>query len=128
MAYPTRSIWFVMWASLLCLLEFSQFGQASRSKDYQYVYSSQVDSCNKICVGGESPDERVNCVNKCLSPDCFTKIYGQNPLEDGEIDEFRKGRFSSCLISEKRGSAAKKNWEVENNVSEEEKHKRDSEW
>jgi hypothetical protein len=62
-----------------------------------------------------------------MSPGCFTKVYGANPLEDGEVDEFRKGRFSMCFVSERRGSSSKQ-WKGEENVNLDERLTRDSDW
>ena len=44
-----------------------------------------------------SLDEGMNCVNECLSLECFNQVYAHEPLEDGEIDSARNREFVSCL-------------------------------
>jgi hypothetical protein len=51
--------------------------------------------CSKLI-----PEEAYNCVNKCLSPDCFDEIYSENLLEDGEIDSVRSKTFTACIRQE----------------------------
>jgi hypothetical protein len=41
----------------------------------------QNPACLKL-----DPFERVSCLRRCVSPGCYAKVYGQNPLEPGEID------------------------------------------
>ena len=47
-------------------------------------------------------DEAANCVNECVSPACYAEIYAAEPLEDGEIDVERRGRFQKCVRDEQR--------------------------
>ncbi|OQS00173.1 hypothetical protein THRCLA_21732 [Thraustotheca clavata] len=42
----------------------------------------------------------MNCVNMCLSPTCYERVYAEEPLEDGEVDDYRSYRFVSCLRKE----------------------------
>ena len=44
----------------------------------------------------------MNCVNKCLSPECFKQIYELDELEDGEIDYVRERSFHKCIEKEFR--------------------------
>ena len=85
----------------------------------------QYSVCESYCVGGKSSDERNNCISKCLSPICFDKYYSAQPLEDGEVDEGRKLKFSNCVTIQFR---ERNTWKPEENVSEKERHMRDSEW
>lgn len=48
------------------------------------------------------PEEAYNCVNECISKNCYDKVYALNPLEDGEIDFDRNIEFISCLRNEQR--------------------------
>ena len=48
------------------------------------------------------PEESLNCVNRCLSPDCYAKLWAHDPLEDGEIDVVRGQQFDDCLQEELR--------------------------
>ena len=46
-------------------------------------------SCERTTCSTYNIDEGMNCVYRCLSPECYNTIYGNNPLEDGEIDNIR---------------------------------------
>ena len=48
------------------------------------------------------PEESLNCVNQCLSHDCYEQIFAQDPLEDGEIDVVRGQQFEDCVKEELR--------------------------
>ena len=41
--------------------------------------------------------EAANCINQCLSEECYKEVYEKEPLEDGEIDRKREGMFTKCL-------------------------------
>ncbi|GKY99929.1 hypothetical protein MPSEU_000946500 [Mayamaea pseudoterrestris] len=47
-------------------------------------------------------EENMNCVNACLSPACFQQVFGDSPLEDGEIDLTRAREYDLCLKEEIR--------------------------
>ena len=47
-------------------------------------------------------EEAMNCVQLCISPACYQEIYGDNPLEDGEIDIDRAKTFEICVKNEMR--------------------------
>ena len=40
--------------------------------------------------------DRENCVLKCMEPECYEQIYGQDPLEEGEVDVVRGKAFRQC--------------------------------
>ena len=46
------------------------------------------------------PEESMNCVQVCISPACYQSMYGDEPLEDGEIDIERAKRFETCAKEE----------------------------
>ena len=48
------------------------------------------------------PEESMNCVQLCLSPACYQQVYGDMPLEDGEIDVDRAKLFDACAKEELR--------------------------
>ena len=53
------------------------------------------------------PDEALNCINNCTSPACYSKIFSNMPLEDGEIDHDRSRTFTTCMreeLKKKKGS------------------------
>ncbi len=57
-------------------------------------------ACEKNECSKFVPEEAYNCVNKCLSPDCYEEVYATNPLEDGEIDITRSRAFTGCVRQE----------------------------
>ncbi|KAI5070391.1 hypothetical protein GOP47_0014734 [Adiantum capillus-veneris] len=49
--------------------------------------------------------EKENCALRCVSAACYEKIYGDDPLEEGEID-FKRGReFQYCVRKESIGES-----------------------
>jgi hypothetical protein len=46
------------------------------------------------------PEESLNCVQACISPVCYQGIYGDDPLEDGELDTNRAKEFDACAKEE----------------------------
>lgn len=62
---------------------------------YKSRSTCQNENCSAVL-----PERSMNCVNTCLSPNCYTSIYSDEPLEDGEIDMHRAKLFEDCLLSE----------------------------
>ena len=52
------------------------------------------------CTGTDV--KRENCVLRCVSSPCYEKIYGSDPLEEGELDTTRGRLFRGCVRTEKR--------------------------
>lgn len=48
------------------------------------------------------PEESLDCVNQCVSPACYNKVYADMPLEHGEIDVPRALVFDMCVQEELR--------------------------
>ena len=38
-----------------------------------------------------------NCMLECLSSSCYAEIYGQDALEEGEVDVIRSRKFRNCM-------------------------------
>ena len=57
--------------------------------------------------------ENMNCVNKCLSSDCYEQVYKDRPLEDGEINTLLERQFKSCHRKELTTSRRNLNREKE---------------
>ncbi|KAI2503422.1 protein of unknown function (DUF4787) [Fragilaria crotonensis] len=53
-------------------------------------------------------EERTNCIHRCISNPCFERVYGTQPLEDGEIDIGRRRGFDSCVRDELRRNKQKR--------------------
>ena len=43
--------------------------------------------------------EQLECVRKCLSRDCYEKMYAWDKLEEGEVD-VRMTSFKGCVAAE----------------------------
>ena len=61
--------------------------------------SETTESCRLLVL-----EERSNCIHRCISNSCFERVYGTQPLEDGEIDVARRRGFDKCVKSELRGT------------------------
>lgn len=48
---------------------------------------------------GVCPNDRhfENCLNRCVSEPCYVRVYGNEPLEEGEVDYTRSRAFLMCL-------------------------------
>lgn len=57
-------------------------------------------TCERTTCHQLPADENMNCVNECTSAKCFNQVYGDEPLEDGEIDVKRAREFSLCVRQE----------------------------
>lgn len=44
----------------------------------------------------------MNCIYNCASAKCYKEVYGDVPLEDGEIDFHRYRLFTLCSRQEQR--------------------------
>jgi hypothetical protein len=65
----------------------------------QARWACQVE--NPVC-STLIPEESMNCVNECVSPDCYENVYSPNPLENGEINIERAKQFQDCVKEELR--------------------------
>eukprot|EP00054_Salpingoeca_dolichothecata_P005061 m.32980 g.32980 ORF g.32980 m.32980 type:complete len:131 (-) comp15118_c0_seq1:68-460(-) len=59
--------------------------------------------CQAGCGSQAKEDslEFIICVRKCVSPVCYGKLYGFDPLEEGEID-VRLRSFRGCAAEESK--------------------------
>ncbi len=64
------------------------------------VWKAKKTLCEEEDCAHLRPEENYNCVNKCVSPACYEKIYANKPLEDGEIDHDRCRYYLACVRSE----------------------------
>jgi hypothetical protein len=53
-------------------------------------------------------EEGQNCINRCVSEECFDEIYALDPLEDGEVDLERGRVFTACVRRKYREGRKKK--------------------
>jgi len=58
------------------------------------------DGCSHLMF-----EESAGRITACISPGCHDKIYGSNPLEEGEIDLIRLAQFELCAKKDLKESA-----------------------
>jgi hypothetical protein len=61
------------------------------------IWKQRRAQCQRQECGKLVKEEAYNCVDRCVSPECYDEIYGDNPLEDGEIDNVRYRQFTGCV-------------------------------
>lgn len=79
------------------LLKQRSRGRLSRAD----LYSTRMACEMEVCVN-MIPEESMNCVQLCISPACYQEAYGEEPLEDGELDIDHALKFEECAQEEMR--------------------------
>lgn len=88
-----------------------------RKKTSTRIIKSTRSHCREQICSFALPEESLNCVNFCVSPSCYETVYGQMPLEDGEIDLARGKVYDECLKNEQKRVHRRKRELVSNNNS-----------
>jgi len=90
----------------LVLLMFAAFVLVrGKRKNQEKIWKKRKKLCEQETCADLNVDERMNCVNYCISDSCFGEVFGDTvggPLEDGEIDTKRNRRFMTCVRGEAR--------------------------
>ena len=77
-----------------------------RNKKQRRRAEIALDDTRKVCEYHTCiqflAEEAMNCVQLCISPACYQDIYGDDPLENGEIDIDRAKTFEVCVKEELR--------------------------
>ena len=50
------------------------------------------------------PMEKENCILRCVSAPCYDQLYGEDALEEGELNGDRSRFFRACWRNEVRQS------------------------
>lgn len=61
---------------------------------------NKINPSAPICIFEDGLLE--DCMLQCLSLSCREQVYGDDPLEEGEIDNVRAAAFNRCLMEELR--------------------------
>src|SRR5688572_28302653 len=61
---------------------------------YEKSFKKRKNKCQEQLCSHIPKDFNDNCINQCISLECFDKVYANNPLEDGEYDYQRYINFS----------------------------------
>lgn len=69
---------------------FEEQARRKRSECTERVLAEQDPKCR------ESSIDRENCVLRCMEPTCYERIYGGDPLEEGEVDVERGSSYRKC--------------------------------
>ena len=81
------------------------YGKVNINVDIQRI-DRQLDSLRIRCESSISSsslyEESINAINRCVSASCFNDVYGDTPLEDGEVDPVRNRLFTICTRKEIR--------------------------
>lgn len=113
----------------LCIVCIECIVEAGRPGVSKLTFSKEWSECEQLCVPQQAAkEEHVNCVLKCVCPPCFSRLYEKQPLEDGEVDERRRSQYDSCVNTHMRSARHRSEWKADDNVSQEDKTRRDSEW
>ena len=94
--------------SLLILLAVNPEVGVNCKKKYQKNYSQKKKECDGVCNYLHS-EINLNCVNKCVSTECYLEIYQSSPLELGEVDNTRSRNFMDCVRKVERRDRQNKN-------------------
>ncbi|KAK6638425.1 hypothetical protein RUM44_008854 [Polyplax serrata] len=91
---------------LLCLVnckedkvvyKFQEFFYKGNTKN-EIAFREFESACEQSpdCISEVGP-ARSACVQRCISPSCHQDLYGDDPLEEGEID-VRLNSFKGCFV------------------------------
>ena len=82
---------------LLWLPELVSGGRKKRRKEIrtvkQHSHRNRLE-CESDC-SSLIPEEAMDCIQQCVSSDCYQEIYGDSPLEPGEMDLDRANRMAA---------------------------------
>ena len=73
--------------------------RTSQDKDYREAYGvceAEQNKCGQIKPETAKPP----CVLRCMSAKCYQQIYGQDELEEGELDYTRRREYKTCFRKE----------------------------
>lgn len=79
-----------------------RFKKKNRRRRTEVIFYDTRQICEMETCVGMIPEESMNCVQLCISPACYQEVYGDVPLEDGEIDIDRARQFEVCVKEEMR--------------------------
>lgn len=80
--------------------KFTEFPHFETRKN-EALFREYVKACEQSPACWAEPytassAERTACVRACISQACYTQVYGEDPLEEGEID-VRLNSFKGCF-------------------------------
>ncbi|KAK7506027.1 hypothetical protein BaRGS_00002749 [Batillaria attramentaria] len=107
MAKPSRNSW-VIWLALFIMIldavlvfagppqyNYKHYTYRKKRDDKKYRNARQRCDMTSECQGIYGV-EHTKCVRMCISEICYNELYGDDPLEEGEVD-VRLNSFKGCL-------------------------------
>mmetsp|Transcript_5633 Transcript_5633/g.9736 ORF Transcript_5633/g.9736 Transcript_5633/m.9736 type:complete len:117 (-) Transcript_5633:398-748(-) len=86
-------------SSLICAASAGKTrGKPTAAQDKQL--RARREECQKNAACANLTSHVDNCVLRCVSPVCYTDIFGVEELEEGEVDGTRTRKFNSCARKE----------------------------
>lgn len=105
MVSKRSSVWFVLLLLLLLDIlsivdarvefQFKRYTYRKKRDDKKYRTARQRCEMSAECQGIFGVDH-TRCVRMCISETCYNELYGDDPLEEGEID-VRFNSYKGCL-------------------------------
>ena len=87
-----------LFASLISALLLTCSNAKSKRAKTDSQWKARKRECERapeLC-GSQILEESQNCINACVSQECYDEVYSADPLEDGEIDPERGRSFTAC--------------------------------
>ena len=75
--------------------QYKRYTYRKKRDDKKYRTAKQRCEMSSECQGIFGV-EHTKCVRICISETCYSELYGEDPLEEGEID-VRLNSFKGCL-------------------------------
>lgn len=75
--------------------EFKQYTYRKKRDDKRYKMAHQRCEVEALCHGLWGI-MYIRCLRRCMSEFCYNELYGEDELEEGEID-VRLNSFKGCL-------------------------------
>jgi Domain of unknown function (DUF4787) len=87
----------------LIFVVFLSFQVTAKGKSHDKI---KREECQKIELCRHDPTE--NCELRCMSENCYIKVYGETPLEPGEVKLDKAKLFSDCFRLEEKEFKSKR--------------------
>jgi len=87
-----KSINFISLILLIFLLNYTNLKGSYKENSIK----SAREKCYRDACPAIKQELAINCINRCVSEKCYEEIYGQSPLEYGEIDNNKEKNFIEC--------------------------------
>lgn len=79
--------------------QYKKYTYRKKRDDKIYKNAKQPCDINPDCLAKRGAEQAI-CIRKCISDFCYTDIYSQDELEEGEID-VRLNSFKGCVSQRK---------------------------